>query len=243
MELYILRHGQSSNNALHDERQRHSDAPLTDLGVRQSEALAQHLAHAHPDPDIAHYESGRTQQRDGQGFGITKLYCSPMQRALQTALPISEALGIAPEVWVDLHEHGGIYLDHGDGRGNVGYPGKTRAEVAAEFPTYILPGDLTERGWWNRAYESMGVCYTRAAQVANRLRRWAEGDFRRERIALVTHGTFINCLLNMLLPQGTDESHFFWHYNTAITRLDFVNRWVVVRYLNRIDHLPPELVT
>ena len=57
-------------------------------------------------------------------------------------------LDLAPEIWVDIHENGGIYLDHGDERGKVGYPGQTRAEIAARFPTIIAPKEVGENGWW-----------------------------------------------------------------------------------------------
>ena len=48
MELYIIRHAQSSNNALADERERVCDPHLTELGRQQAELLAAHLA-AGPD--------------------------------------------------------------------------------------------------------------------------------------------------------------------------------------------------
>jgi hypothetical protein len=37
---------------------------------------------------------------------------------------------------------------------------------------------------------------------------------------------------------------YYHHYNTAITRVDFNPKgFLDIRYINRFDHLPPELVT
>ncbi|MBK8035238.1 MAG: histidine phosphatase family protein [Chloroflexi bacterium] len=57
LELYIIRHGQSTNNALPDDSQatRVNDAPLTDLGKRQAEALATYLARGQPPVDEPEY--------------------------------------------------------------------------------------------------------------------------------------------------------------------------------------------
>jgi len=141
MELYIVRHAQSINNALANHWDRVCDPPLTELGRRQAEILAHHLATG---------KSPIPWEADRRGYGITRLYCSPMWRALQTAQPVGQALGLAPEVWIDIHEHGGIYLDHGEAGGTVGYSGKTRSEILAEFPNYTLPEAISERGWWHQ---------------------------------------------------------------------------------------------
>ena len=241
MQLYIIRHAQSTNNALADLRERDCDPTLTDLGERQANILAQHLeAGVELVPPIS-----TTNGRDGQGYYITRLYCSPMWRALQTADSIGQALGLTPEVRADIHEQGGIFLDHQDGRGPVGYPGKTRQEIQAVFPRYVLPDDVTDRGWWNRDYEDWPTCHERAARVADKIRAWAERDGQDdERIALVSHGGFVDALLKALFNQSADRGLFYYHYNTAISRIEFRDDGRLnVRYLNRVDHLPPELVS
>ena len=139
MELYIIRHAQSTNNALADLRDRVRDPALTELGQRQAEIVAEHLASGtNLELSVGTTEED-TSVRQRHGYGLTRLYCSAMYRALQTAQPIGEALDLAPEVWIDIHEHGGIFLDHGEADGLVGYPGQTRSEILAEFPNYVLP--------------------------------------------------------------------------------------------------------
>jgi broad specificity phosphatase PhoE len=168
-----------------------------------------------------------------------------MWRALQTAAPLKRALGLAPQVWSDIHEQGGIFLDHGDGRGPIGYPGKTRREIQSAFPDYVLPADITAKGWWNRDYEGWTTCHQRAVKVAQELHRWAESDEHRDEIiAIVSHGGFIDALLKALFNQLSEGQLFYYHYNTAISCIDFrPDGRLDVRYLNRLDHLPPELIT
>ena len=241
MELYIIRHAQSTNNALADVGERVCDPTLTELGERQADYLGRHLATGSELVPPASSTNGR----DPQPYRFARVYCSPMWRALQTAVPIKRALGLSPQVWTDIHEQGGIFLDHGDGRGPVGYPGKTRREIQSMFPDYVLPAEVTARGWWNRDYEDWSTCHERAVRVAEELRQWAATDERADdSIAIVSHGGFIDALLKALFNQPPEGQLFYYHYNTAISRIDFrLDGRLDVRYLNRLDHLPPGLIS
>jgi broad specificity phosphatase PhoE len=243
MELYFIRHGQSSNNALANIQERTCDPLLTELGQRQAKIVAQHLTNGLT-PELAKNGSVEaTHNSQRRGYGITKLYCSAMKRALQTAKPIGEALGITPEVWIDIHEKGGIYLNHGEEKGRVGYPGLTRSEILAEFPDYQLPEQITEDGWWNNGYEDWPTCQGRAIKVAGQLLEWANSDSQ-DRIALISHGGFIDALLKALCDQLPSRHLWYHHYNTAITRIDFdESERLHLRFMNRIDHLPLKLIS
>ena len=132
MELFIIRHGQSANNALPNIRDREVDPPLTELGERQAEIVAGYLVNGEThDIPASSTNNSRFQMR--KGFGINALFSSAMYRSLQTVQPIAKSLGLAPQIWVDLHEEGGMYRDHGGAEGVVGYPGRTRSEILAEF--------------------------------------------------------------------------------------------------------------
>jgi broad specificity phosphatase PhoE len=77
--------------------------------------------------------------------------------------------------------------------------------------------------------------------VAAVLRAWSH---RNDRIALITHGGFSSFLLRALLNVSAEASIFFHHDNTAITRVRFRdNGQISLRYLNRVTHLPPDMVT
>lgn len=242
MELFLIRHAQSYNNALGDERRRIVDPPLTEIGLRQAELLAAFLANG-SDYESAPCEGEPTNGGNGCGHGITRLYTSAMQRALQTAQAIGRALGLRPEVWVEVHEHGGMWLDHGEPVGVVGYPGMSRSEIAARFPEAILPPEITEEGWYDptQGYETWEQAAGRAERVAAQLRARVPSD---EHIAIISHGGFSHLLLRVLLHVMPEGDVFFHHDNTGITRLRFYeNEQVSLRYLNRVSHLPGELVT
>lgn len=244
MKLFIVRHAQSTNNALADQRNRSKDPTLTELGVQQAEIVAEHLAVGFNPGYVVGVSEEDTHARKKRGYNITRLYCSAMQRALETAQPIGQALGLAPEIWIDIHEHGGIFLEYDDGRGIVGYPGKTRSQILAEFPNYVLPDEITEEGWWNPDWgmEDWPTCQSRAIRVANTLREWSKTN--RDNIAIVSHGGFIDALLKALTSQLPGPHLFYHHYNTGITRVDFrEDGRVDIRHINRFDHLPPELIS
>lgn len=242
-ELYLIRHGQSQNNAFAaeskanatEETPRTSDPSLTPAGYAQAACVARYLAD----------EADKTDVRDGtpveDGHGIDKLYTSAMLRALETTQPIAAALGLTPEIWLDVHEEGGIWLDHGDGRGPVGYPGMTRTEIEAQLPGFLQPDSITEAGWWNRPFESRDDLVRRAARVAEDVRQRIAGQ--ESRVAIVSHGTFISLLIQHLLLGQYVPNIRFSNHNTGISRLDFDGDSVMLRYLNRIDHLPMDLVT
>jgi 2,3-bisphosphoglycerate-dependent phosphoglycerate mutase/probable phosphoglycerate mutase len=245
VDLYIIRHAQSSNNALLDRRERVCDPPLTKLGREQAGRLAHHLANE-PHPEQRHgIDPEDTGVETVQGYGISRLYCSAMRRSLETAGAIGEATGLRPELWVDIHESGGLFLHHDDERGVVGYPGMTRAEIEAEFPQILLNDGVNENGWWDpaRGEEDWPTCQGRAVRIAGRLWELANdpGDGP---VAIVSHGGFIEALLKAIFGRLPAHEITFYHFNTAITRLDLepVDE-IHVRYINRVPHLPQELVS
>lgn len=243
MKLFIIRHAQSGNNFLGESTayeeymaRRDPEPPLTELGHQQAELLAKHLA-GNDFPE-------RKLESAANGYGLTRLYCSPMLRTLQTAWPISQRTGLKPEVWLDLHEQGGIF--RGNPRNSesiMGFPGLNRKQIEEQYPGTIVPDMVSDKGWWSGGYEDMQGCNNRAARVAQTLRQWAT-EMPNEHIALVSHGTFAEALVRALLELPADHHSYYSHYNTAITRLDFLpDGYLFVRYLNRIDHVPFELVS
>jgi broad specificity phosphatase PhoE len=229
MELYLVRHGQSSNNALTGSQERHCDPPLTAVGERQADLAGQYLKAA-----PAKFPHGR--EHTDEGFGLTRLFCSAHRRCLQTATAIGRHTGLTPEIWLDVHEEMGIWLD-----GEDALPGLTPAEIAADFPGARLPDQINPQGWWSRPAETEDQWVERAARVARRLR--GEMASTQERMAVVTHGGFTNDLLSALVSGGPMKGAAFTTQNTSIARIDFDSNGCQLRYINRVEHLPPELVT
>ena len=240
MELFIIRHGQSGNNALANIRDRSVDPPLTDLGERQAEMLGEFVARGE-NQELSRETTGNTKYELRHGLGITSLFTSPMYRSLQTVQPVSRASGLAPRIWVDIHEEGGMFLNHGGDEGLVGYPGRTRSEILAEFPDYVLPTSFDETGWWNKDHEDPASLLVRATKVSEQLREMAKTE---DRVAIITHGAFMNALLNAIFGQISEGHMYYRHHNTAISRfyMDGDGRFEVL-YLNSTVHLNPESIS
>jgi broad specificity phosphatase PhoE len=245
MQLLIIRHAQSVNNAsmMFNERDRVYDPGLSDLGHLQAQAAARHLCEGYSPERITdgpyHKNPELRQQR---GFKIDKLYCSPMYRTLQTASYIAKATGLTPHVRVDIHEHGGLYLEDAE-KQITSYPGKTRAEILSEFPGYVLTDEIGDTGWWKGGMEDLTTAYARAIKVAQQLREEAKAA-PDERIALVTHGTFIDALLKALFNQLPSRNLWYFQYNTAMTRVDFHHSGeLLLRFMNRVDHLTADTIS
>lgn len=244
MRLFLIRHGQSVNNALYEagrERERHFDPDLTEIGHLQAQKVAQYLAEADDMPGSM-----------AEKFNLTHLYCSAMTRAMQTAQPIGAALGIKPEVWVDAHELGGLFLADDENK-ITAYPGLTRAEISAKFTGYILPEQVSDKGWWNtdKLSETPPDFIARGIRVSQALLERAHTD---ERIGIVSHGGFMDVLIKAFLNNlpSPPDGLFYTHYNTAITRIDFGEGYqgravgaerMRIHYQNRVQHLPSELWT
>ncbi len=250
MRVLLIRHGQSGNNVLaetdgHDYEKymatRTHDPLLSAIGERQAELLAEHFVALSKRLAAA----GPSKVWMMHDLPIDTLYVSPMVRALQTALPLSRALGLTPQVWVNIHEHGGLFTGSPTHNNIVATPGITAPEIVERFPGYAVGEGVGDDGWWYGGYEELDVCYTRACGVAERLRAKAEAT-PAICIALVTHGTFLDALLHALLMPDSkfDGRMHFSSLNTAVSRVDFLTDGrVALRYLNRVDHLPLELVT
>ena len=131
MRLYVARHGQTAWNAEYLVCGS-TDLPLTEQGLAQAEVLASLTA----------------------GKGITRIVASPMIRAMQTAKPSGEALGLPVETDDRLREqdygiYEGVRRDDPDFLANkrqfcVRYPGgESMMDLAARVYGFLL--DLKKR--------------------------------------------------------------------------------------------------
>ncbi|MDO8944532.1 MAG: histidine phosphatase family protein [Desulfobacterales bacterium] len=238
MILYYVRHGQSANNALLDatgaETDRVVDPELTPAGLKQAVCVAQMLCGGQ------HLTRSRASSKTG--FGVTHLYCSLMTRAVHTAQFISQSLDLPLAGRTDIHEGGGIFLEDRVTGELTGFPGGTRTELCTRFPELVWPADAREDGWWNRPFEAIPDRKLRARRVlAELLARHGGTD---DRVVFVSHGGFFYRFMCAVLDLPDPEGLWFHMYNTAVSCLEFTaDGGVGVRYLNRTDHLPPDLIT
>ena len=122
MELYLIRHGQSTNNR---GDARVPDPPLTEIGKQQADKAGRALKH----------------------LGITRLYCSAMLRGCR--LPqLSVNIWSSRRMFLsEIHEWGGIW-EHCVDRGIKQLPGMTCSQLRDICPSVVLPNDVTDEGWW-----------------------------------------------------------------------------------------------
>ena len=242
MELFLIRHGQSFNNSLepsNEAEKRVADPELTEKGREQARAVATFLA-----------EGGHLNgpERNGGRSRLDFLYCSAMIRAIQTAESIGESLGLSPEVWIDVHEVGGLWLKQEDDSIRQ-VSGLGRGEMEERFPHCVPSDGVRGDGWWRGGLEPEEARDERAASVAAALRERAA---ERCRIGVVSHGGFMSRLVSELAEPTAGDSRgdsnaddggaYFEHANTAITRIELTpEQRVSIRYLNRTDHISQEL--
>ena len=213
MELYLIRHAQSLNNA-RPVMERVEDPSLTELGQQQASHLAEWVSR----------------------LGLTRVVTSPFLRTLETAEHIRRTTQLEPDVQADLHEQGGcVSGEHPELM--VGRPGRTRSQIAAEFPGFKVGSEIDGEGWWrSQPYESEEAARHRAARVLARTR--ARFGCTQERVAYITHGDFKRLLLQQLQPDDLEVP-----FNTSITKILISGDETTLADYNRVDHLPDQLRT
>ena len=145
--MILLRHGQSEFN-LHFTRDRRdpgiADPRLTPLGEAQVRHAAAALA----------------------GAGVRRVIASPYTRALQTAVPLARALGVAVNVNPLVRERYAFSCD-------IGTP-RTALERAWPELDFAAVAEV----WWPAVEEPAGACTTARRCSAPRRRRWRTGRTR-----------------------------------------------------------------
>lgn len=216
--LYLIRHGQSANNAL-PESERVEDPGLTTIGVEQARRLADRF-------------------RDEP---ITHLLTSGFLRAVETMLPLSQAVDPNPEIWTDLHEVGGCFAGYEYGK-LEGRPGMNRQTLSDRYPDYTLPDDIDHAGWWkSRPFEQFEDARRRAEQQSQRILQTFHGTSAR--VACVIHADFKALLLEALLQHEYGPYASADLVNAGVTRLVCRTDKVSVEEFNDSSHLPEDLVT
>ena len=254
MHLYLIRHCQSSNNAVLDKKRSSDesvpggawvdkmvpDPPLTEKGVKQGKLLASFLS------EYGDSNTSQTLLHDTQnntGFDISHIYCSLMTRSIVTAQYISQELQLPLVVWQDIHECGGVFTKDADNGQRIGVQGPNYEHFRSTYPNLVIPEKIDVDGWWNRPVENLDDIQNRANRVHSQiLERHAGKDHR---VALITHVGFYHHLLSSILTVPQSQNRDLWLHlnNAAISHIDFNNESTRVNYLNRVDHLPRELIT
>jgi len=242
LEIYFIRHGQSENNVLMDETGREDylshrspDPDLTDWGREQAVITANILSQP--------YQGTERDPQNRSGFGLTHLYCSLMIRAVKTGVTISEVLGLPLVAWPDVHEIGGVFdVRMEDGQPVfIGQPGPGKSFFQKEFPSLVIPEDLSEEGWWAREKEPRESYLVRARRIIDRLNDQHGG--KAHRVGVVMHGGIFYSILTALFDVKAAH-YWFLMNNCGISRVDISDDgFTKLVYMNKVDHLPDHLIT
>ncbi len=249
MELYFIRHGQSENNALYgaedyDMGNRRSDPKLTELGHRQAQLAADFLKRG--------AKSALIQRKGFQNrteYGLTHIYCSLMERAVQTGSIIAQTLDVPLFGVPDLHEVGGVYYDEIiDGVSNIRIEhGLTPAYLLENYPRLNLLEPIPAEGWWKGGREERAARVPRALRMLDLL--FDRHGNTEDRVGVITHGGFFFCFFRAIFGLDLDETnqHLLPYQvelnNCAITRFSIQEARYLLVYHNRTDFLPDDMVT
>ncbi len=249
MQLYLIRHGQSTNNARWETQDGaaaslSSDPTLTQKGVRQAELAADFLAYSKPGE-----EDFWRDPQNRRGFGLTHIYCSLMKRAIHTGSIIANRLNLALMGLPEVHEVGGIFLESvvNDVVELSWEHGVDQEFLSTYYPQLKLAQPIDSKGWWRGGKEDNNLVLKRAQGVLNWIKEHHLGSD--DRVAIVTHGGFSNSLLRVMLKISLDEpdnrklDYRMIYNNCAISRFDFVDDRILMVYHNRADFLTDDLIT
>lgn len=249
MKLFFIRHGQSTNNANWENKgkqnyERSSDPPLTALGVRQAQTLANYIA-SNRSPAGGPKNTGEYRH----SINITHLYSSLMIRAIQTGTILSESLGVPLHGLPEVHEIGGVYREiMTDGQPSTTHEhGVSPGYLQEHFPAFRLHQPIEEKGWWQGGVEPVTSPLLRAKATLNLLKERHLGT--NDHVAIVTHGGFFNSMARIIFdvrpeePENRNLSTWFSFCNCAVSRIDFANDRIIWIYHNFTNFLDDEMVT
>lgn len=196
MLLYCVRHGESTYN-VEGRLQGQSDTRLSPLGQKHAAAVAATLGK----------------------LPIEAVYASPLSRALETAQPLADALGLSVHCDDRLKE-----IDIGV------FQGTLAAELGDRFPQEATRWRSQDPDYRIPGGESRHDLMLRAEAA---FREIHESGLRQ--VAVVAHGGVLAAALKALL-QVPAERNPFMLYNGSISMLEWDGQ-VKLMTLNQTDHL------
>lgn len=204
--VIAIRHGQTAWNAA-GRIQGQLDIPLDETGFAQARQLAGALADA----------------------GLTALYASDLQRALQTAQAVAARTGLAIVTDPGLRE-----------RGFGRFEGRTHADIERLWPDEALRWRRRDPMFGAEGGETLSGFYARSVACATRLAARHPG----ETIALVAHGGVMDCLYRAATRVGLDAPRTWQLGNASINRLLYSAEGFTLVGWSDTQHLDaaPELV-
>ncbi len=242
MQVYFIRHAQSENNANWElngnDVLRKSDPALTEIGINQANLVAEILARSYPEREIRWNDP-----HNRTGFDLTHIYCSLMERAVQTGHIIAERLELPLVGITNMHEIGGVYLKKIiDGNEIIEtHHGHSSAYLLNQYPRLVLPEGINSDGWWRGGIEPVEEKVPRAQSIVDFLKEAHGGTD--DRVGVIIHGGIYKSIFRVLFNVTPGTIFTVYINNCSITRVDFNENEVILLYQNRVDFLPDPLLT
>ena len=198
--FYLIRHGQTDWNQ-EGRYQGWTDIPLSEEGKRQAAALGERF----------------------RRLPLDALYVSPLKRAQQTAMPISEITGVP----IRTEEH---FKEINFGS----WEGHTIAELEEKFPNEYRSFYLDP---FSSVFPGEGSFQAVAKRAVEGFRELLE-KHKGKTIAVVSHGGLLRVMLVSLLEMDTSFYRKTWMSNTSITTVDVLPDGKIMLFgLNDKAHL------
>ena len=198
--FYLIRHGQIDANI---RRLWHgsTDSKLNAIGESQVEEMAKHVSGKHPE--------------------ISAVYCSPLSRTHNTAIPLAKQLKLEAVPDHNLREYGigeleGTHFDE-------------LTEQHQFFEEIASDQDYAPEGG-----ESVNQVGERMLESFHNLRDRHQG----QSIAIVSHGAAIGIVLTRLLDKRVYPFDDYHMVNTGYTKLNWSSE-PYLEFFNVTDHLSP----
>ena len=208
MNLRLVRHAESTANS-ENRWQGRVNFPLSEAGRFQANRLRSRL------------------QREK--YAPTRIYSSPLSRALETARIASSIWGLPVEMWEDLTE-----IDVGV------VSGLTDAEIEERFPEFGFELTTSRNLELVGGAETYGERIIRAQRVVDSLIREHKNN---DRVLIFSHGGILTHIIARIL--GTDRIWDLGIHNTAVFEFSIdVDRWHLsdgtrdstnLRHINRFN--------
>ena len=221
MELYLIRHAESANNA-RPAYLRVEDPAITPVGRLQAGHLAHWLATLKADAMIT----------------------SPFLRTLQTAAPVLDSTNHNLEIWHNVFERGGCYRGYNESN-LAGAMGMGRDQILHALGEHSarceLDESIDEVGWWGeKTPESDAESERRARDVCERLlQTFTDGQV----VVLLIHADLKRLMLAEMLEGQVEVARLGAMRNVGITKVNRIDgRWQL-DYFNSVTHLPARLIT
>lgn len=199
--VIAVRHGETAWNRA-TRVQGHTDISLSDTGLWQARRLAHALADA----------------------GISAVYASDLQRAVQTAHAVAQRAGVQVVTDPDLRErHFGVF------------EGRTFAEIEQRWPEQALRWRRRDPDFGAEGGETLADFNARSVACATRLAARHPG----ETIALVAHGGVMDCLYRAATRVGLQAQRTWQLGNASINWLLYSEEGFTLVGWNDELHLDP----